>query len=211
MSPEQAKGKSVDKRADIWAFGCILYECLTGKRAFDGETATETLAAVIKEEPDIEKAPIKAQRLLYQCLAKERKNRLRDIGDATTLLEFPSEDAFVAAPLKHSWLWKVIAAVFLLTTLLVGLLLFIPEAPLMADLLQFQIVLPEKVTTSPQGSFSLSPDGTQFAYSTPKGIYIRYMNEPDARPITGTDEDAQSLFFSPDGQSIGYFSMADQS
>ncbi|MBN1568000.1 MAG: protein kinase [Acidobacteria bacterium] len=100
MSPEQAKGKSVDKRADIWAFGCILYECLTGKRAFEGETVTETPASVLTREPDWEKIPAEVQRLLRRCLEKDRKKRLRDIGDSFALLE----SAPVSTPVKRAWL-----------------------------------------------------------------------------------------------------------
>src|SRR5271154_687042 len=91
MSPEQAKGKSVDRRADIWAFGCVLYEMLTGKMAFRGETVTDTLAAVIKEEPDWSQlpsnTPVRVRVLLQRCLQKDPKQRLRDIGDARISLE----------------------------------------------------------------------------------------------------------------------------
>ncbi len=82
MSPEQAKGKSVDKRADIWAFGCILYECLSGKRTFEGETVTETLASVLTKDPEWEKAPARVRPLLRRCLERDPKKRLRDIGEA---------------------------------------------------------------------------------------------------------------------------------
>ena len=84
MSPEQAKGKAVDKRADIWAFGCILYECLTGKRLFEGETVEETVAAVLTKESEWAKVPAKAHALLRRCLEKDPKKRLRDNGDAFT-------------------------------------------------------------------------------------------------------------------------------
>ena len=86
MSPEQAKGRPVDKRADIWAFGCILYECLTGKRAFPGDTVTESLAAVLRGEPDWNSLPAgtpqNVRAVLRRCLQKNPKGRLRDIGDA---------------------------------------------------------------------------------------------------------------------------------
>jgi serine/threonine-protein kinase len=87
MSPEQARGKDVDKRADIWAFGVVLYEMLTGKRLFEGETVSDTLAAVIREEPDLTKVPVKVQRLLRRCLEKDPKKRLRDITGMEFLLE----------------------------------------------------------------------------------------------------------------------------
>src|ERR1700722_10884030 len=87
MSPEQARGASVDKRTDIWAFGCVLYEMLTGKRAFEGETVTDTLASVMKTEPDLSRVPAKTQRLLRLCFQKDPKLRLRVIGDPKILLE----------------------------------------------------------------------------------------------------------------------------
>ena len=87
MSPEQARGKPVDRRADIWAFGVVLYELLTGERLFQGETISDTLAGVLTKEPDWQPVPAKAQRLLKSCLEKEPKRRLRDIGDAWRLLE----------------------------------------------------------------------------------------------------------------------------
>jgi serine/threonine-protein kinase len=96
MSPEQARGKAVDKRADIWAFGCVLYEMLTGQRAFAGETTTDILA-VVKSEPDLATVPLKVRRLLRRCLEKDLGKRLRDIGDAWELLEDGDERT---APLR---------------------------------------------------------------------------------------------------------------
>jgi serine/threonine protein kinase len=93
MSPEQAKGKSVDKRADIWAFGCILYECLTGKREFEGETVTETLAAVLTKEPELVKVPANVRALLHRCLERDPKKRLRDIGEAMAWVNSAPETA----------------------------------------------------------------------------------------------------------------------
>src|SRR5580692_1723791 len=93
MSPEQARGKEVDKRADIWAFGVVLYEMVTGKRLFEGETVSDTLAAVLKEEPDLTLAPEKTRRVLRACLEKDPRKRLRDIGDVWRLLEDPQHAA----------------------------------------------------------------------------------------------------------------------
>src|SRR5580658_3816658 len=110
MSPEQARGKAADKRADIWAFGVVLYEMLTGKRLFQGEDLTETLASVVKEEPNLDQAPPQVRRLLEKCLEKDPKRRLRDIGDAWALLEAPSTSTVPA----RSRLWPALAAVCLL-------------------------------------------------------------------------------------------------
>src|SRR6202166_3081085 len=100
MAPEQAKGKNVDKRADIWSFGVVLYELLTGERLFAGEDAAETLAAVIRKQPDFARAPEKARPLLRECLEKDPKQRLRDIGDAKRLVR--EEAAPVAPPQSRS-------------------------------------------------------------------------------------------------------------
>jgi serine/threonine protein kinase len=109
MSPEQARGKTVDKRADIWAFGLVLYEMLTGRRAFTGETTTDVLSSVVKEEPAWDGVPLPVQRLLKLCLEKDPKKRLRDIGDAWRLLEETAEPRPVRA--RHSWIpWTVAAA-----------------------------------------------------------------------------------------------------
>jgi serine/threonine-protein kinase len=103
MAPEQARGKTLDKRADIWAFGVVLYEMLTGRRLFHGESATDTLAAVLTKEPDWNRVPAKARRLLQRCLEKDPKRRLRDIGDAWSLVE----DTQAAPRAKSGVRWKV--------------------------------------------------------------------------------------------------------
>src|SRR5436305_3640894 len=98
MAPEQARGKNVDKRADIWSFGVVLHEMLTGKRAFEGEDLTETLASVVKSEPDLTPVPQKLRRLLKKCLEKDPKKRLRDIGDVWELLEAERQPEGTAIP-----------------------------------------------------------------------------------------------------------------
>ena len=210
MSPEQAKGKAVDKRADIWAFGCILYECLTGKKAFGGETVTETLASVIKEEPDIEKAPAKVRLLLRYCLAKDRKNRLRDIGDAMTLLKSTPHTLFEDSPAKHSWRWKIIAAVLLITTLSLAFMHFRQEPPPIAKLMRFQIELPDEMIISPAGGFSLSPDGHKLAIAAldtngNQLIWLYPLDSRQAQPLSGTEStDSVPFFWSPDSRFIAF-------
>ena len=102
MSPEQARGKTVDKRADIWAFGVVLYEMLTGRRMFEGEKISDTLAGVLTKEPDWRGVPVKVQRLLKSCLEKDPKRRLRDIGDAWRVLEDSQAPAVTVS--KRPWL-----------------------------------------------------------------------------------------------------------
>src|SRR5713101_3972885 len=118
MSPEQARGKQVDKRADIWAFGVVLYEMLTGRRLFAGEDAGEILAAVIKEEPQWEKVPVQVRRLLRRCLEKDPQKRLRHIGDVMSLLDDApapqSASTAQASTTKRTWLWPAVAALALL-------------------------------------------------------------------------------------------------
>src|SRR5262250_2458659 len=99
MSPEQARGKRVDKRADIWSWGVVLYELLTGERLFKGDEAADTLAQVLTKEPNLERVPLKVRHLLSECLQKDPKQRMRDIGDARRLLD----ESQVPAP-KRSWL-----------------------------------------------------------------------------------------------------------
>src|SRR5882672_1346487 len=97
MAPEQARGKAIDRRVDIWAFGCVLYECLTGRRAFAGETLSDVLAAVLEKEPDWSRlpssTPLRVRELLLQCLEKDARNRLRDMGDVRLALEFTERHA----------------------------------------------------------------------------------------------------------------------
>jgi serine/threonine protein kinase len=117
MAPEQARGKTVDKRADIWAFGVVIYEMLAGRRLFEGETVSDTLAAVLKTEPDWSQVPTPAQRLIRRCLEKDPKKRLRDIGDAIPLVEdFPAPPA---SPPKTRLPWLV-AAVAAVTAIVFG-------------------------------------------------------------------------------------------
>jgi serine/threonine protein kinase len=115
MSPEQAKGKSVDKRADIWAFGVVLYELLTGERLFKGEDLSETLAQVLTKEPDLGKVPVKVRRLLRRCLERDPKKRLRDIGDAADLLDDAPSGT---APLRSrlGWVSGLLAAALVATS-----------------------------------------------------------------------------------------------
>jgi serine/threonine protein kinase len=158
MSPEQAKGKPVDKRADIWAFGVVLYELLTGRHLFHRETMSDTLAAVLKEEPDWNRIPTKVRPLLRHCLEKDPKRRLRDIGDMQLFLETAS----VPVQTRRPWLAWGAVAVFLVAFAALSLIHF-REGPLVSAPVQFQI--------SPSGSlghgapFAISPDGRHLAYS----------------------------------------------
>ena len=227
MSPEQARGKPVDKRTDVWAFGCVLYEMLTGKATFQGEDVTEILAAVVKSEVNLDLLPVnihpRVREVLSRCLQKEQKKRYGGIGEAQYEIERVLADpgGVFAQPVSKaesrinlrsiiSW----VAAAVILTAIIVGAVIWKMRTPEPRQVMRSEYVLPEDqqliLSNSGLTELAVSPDGSQFAYSTTEGIYIRSMNELDARLISGTDPAAQSLFFSPDGQYIGYFSQYDQ-
>jgi len=226
MSPEQAKGKTVDKRADIWAFGCILYECLAGKRTFRGETVTDTLAAILKSEPDWEALPAampyKAKDLLLRCLKKEPRERLHDIADArielTEVLSQPvvSESVLVS---KARSIWKPVA--FIIGIVLIGLIAavihLLLKAPAAIPVVKTTIDLPAGMQL-PRGTnflirneFAFSPNGKTIAFCASTdgspakaNLFLRAMDSTEAKPIAGT-EGARMPFFSPDGQWIGFW------
>jgi serine/threonine protein kinase len=227
MSPEQAKGKSVDKRADIWAFGCILYECLTGKRAFEGETVTETLAAVLRGEPNWNRLPPnihpRIRLLLERCLKKESQNRYRDIGDASVDIQevladpsgvlpqpVPSEESRIKFRTMIPWL----LATLVLGAVIAGFAVWKIRTPEKSRVISFDFDIPEEQQFNfpPQAArnvIAVSPDGSQFVYCTPEGMYRRAMKELTAKLIPGTEKSPMNPFFSPDGKSIGYYSTAD--
>jgi Tol biopolymer transport system component len=220
MSPEQAKAKSVDRRADIWAFGCVLYEMLTGKQAFTGETVTDTLASIIKEEPDWKlipsATPMRVRVLLQRCLQKDPKQRLRDIGDARIsldeVLSGAPEAAASLAPRGAAWrraLPWAIACVAVLTAVALAFVHFQEKPTALAEPVRFQIPLPEKLILS--GSFALSPDGRQLAFAATgsdggQRLWIRSLDSLEARPLPGTELSnlIAPFFWSPDSRFIAF-------
>jgi hypothetical protein len=220
MAPEQAKGKPVDRRADIWAFGCVLYEMLTGKQAFTGETVTDTLAVVLTKDPDWSQlpshTPARVRVLLQRCLQKDAKQRLQAIGDARISLEevlsSAPEPSSAAAP-APSPLWRrmlpwAVAAVFtvaLVTTLWVSW----RQRPIEGPVSQFVLPPPEKAAFGPNGGQpAISPDGRQIVFTATDArgmlLWLRPLGSLDVRPLMGT-EDAQYPFWSPDSRSIAFF------
>jgi len=208
MSPEQARGKTVDKRADIWAFGVVLYEMITGRKPFEGEDLGETLAAVIKDEPRWDDIPTKVQRLLKSCLEKDPKKRLRDIGDASRLLEDAPLPTIAPVPVGGGIVrllpWAV-AAVAVLTLAFVSYSRSTAEPP---RVLKMSVLPPEKAALPPDGIPAISPDGRQVAFAAAvdgkAGLWVRDLGALEARMLPGT-EGASLPFWSPDSRSLGFF------
>jgi len=205
MSPEQARGKPVDKRADIWAFGVVLYEMLTGQRLFKGETITDVLAAVVKEEPDLTRVPHKVRRLLESCLQKDPAKRLQAIGDYRWLLEETPQ----AGSLRHHGLpWKIVAAVFGIAAIMLGAAYFRrpTEQPRVVKL----SLLPPENTIFENDFPALSPDGRHLAFAATTGqerkLWVRDLDSLAARPLPGT-EGVDDPFWSPDGRFMGFFAV----
>ena len=203
MSPEQALGQEVGKRSDIWAFGVVLYEMLTGVRPFGGATASETLAGIIHKEPDLTKVPLKARRLVGRCLEKDPNKRLRDLGDWEHLLD--SEiDPVVPAPRKSS-IQKIalggIAAI-LIAAAGIWALWFRTTAPARAT--RFQVSLPENVYFD--RFVAVSPDGQNLVFNATgdqSGLWIHNLATLQWRRLPGT-ENAEAPFWSPDSRFVGF-------
>ena len=204
MAPEQAQGKPANKQTDIWAFGAVLYEMLAGRRPFQGDTTADTLASVIREQPDWDRVPARTRRLLKKCLEKDPQRRLRDIGDVWLLLEegLPAE----TQRQRVSWLWPSVAAMFFLAALTLGFPYFRPRPPA-ADTVRFEITPPDKVTFS--DFFGVSPDGRKLAFiatgeeGVPR-LWIRSFETFEARPLNGTEGANGILIWSPDSRFIAY-------
>ncbi len=219
MSPEQAKAKPVDRRADIWAFGCVLYEVLTGKQAFQGESVTDTLASLIKEEPKWSQlpsaTPMRVRVLLQRCLQKDPKQRLRDIGDARISLDEvlsggPEAALDLSAPSWRGLIPWGVAAAFAIAFAISVWAPWRSVTPTPAAPVRFQIPVPDKMSLGNTGSFALSPDGRQLAFAAigPDGIerlWTRSMDSLEARPLPASQlTGARPFFWSPDSRYIAF-------
>jgi eukaryotic-like serine/threonine-protein kinase len=221
MSPEQARGREADRRADVWAFGVIVYEMLTGRRAFTGETVTEMLAAVMRDEPDWSALPAglspRWRRLLGRCLDKDPKRRLQSIGEARIALEdlaaHPKDAnadglATPAPPGRASlvpWLVAAVAVAALAVALARR-----PAPPFVATELSIVPAAGEEWSQD-EGGFqpmAIAPDGRSVAYTVRSGgqlrLRLRRLDTREDIGLAGTDG-ARNLFFSSDGQWVGYF------
>jgi eukaryotic-like serine/threonine-protein kinase len=214
MSPEQAKGKNVDKRADIWAFGVVVWEMLTDRRLFDGETASETMAAVMMKEPDWiglpAKTPLHVRELLRRCLTKEPRNRLRDIGEARLVLSAPMEEQLKVEPFhigRSNKLASLLAGLLVVSVAALGVIGFVHfrETASVQGTLRFQISTPGITAAD---FLALSPDGKNLAFIASDGgltpLWVRALDEQEPRALAGTDG-AMFPFWSPDGTYLAFF------
>jgi eukaryotic-like serine/threonine-protein kinase len=222
MSPEQARGLPVDRRTDIWAFGCVFYEMLTGTPAFAGSTTTDVLLAVVHQAPDWSRLPPtlpgRIVELIKRCLAKSVKDRQRDIADARFEIErarTPGDESHPLASIAPSpSIWRPLAMSFVAGAVIAGasfaLLTRRTPATEPRPIVRTTIALPPDTTLalSRGAALALSPDGRRivFAGRSKSGVrlYVRALDRFESEPLNGTD-DAESPFFSPDGKWVGYF------
>jgi len=219
MSPEQARGKLVDHRADIWAFGVVIFEMLTGQRLHPGETVSDTLASVLKTEPAWDalprETPSSLRRLLRACLEKDPRRRLQSIGDRRMLLdELPQPTGLRGSP-GVTMTALAVAGGLAVALLTLSIVHFREPAAMVSasPVARVAITLPP-ASVLERGWFpalGLSPDGTKLAYvavqsSGATQLFLRMMDGTAAKPIVGTDG-SHSPFFSPDGQWIGFFAQ----
>ena len=222
MAPEQAKGKTVDKRADVWALGAVLYEMLTGQKPFTGRDVSDTLAAVLRIDADFDAlpdaTPPRVQQVLKACLQKEPKDRVRDIGDVSLAMdgtfETTSSPQPVAAPQLQVWQRPIPATIAGLAVLIVGGLAVwaltpVPPRPVV------RFVANNATTSLASGpntpDLAISPDGTRIAYRSvgdSNSLYVRPLDQLDGTPLL-VEFVVASLFFSPDGTWIGFITPTD--
>ncbi|MBN2320337.1 MAG: protein kinase [Acidobacteria bacterium] len=225
MSSEQAKGKSLDKRTDVWAFGCVLFEMLTGEAAFQGEDVTEILASVVKANVDLGVLPKnlhpRVREVIGRCLQKDLRRRYADIADVRYEIEevlgdgggvFVEEAVSAGEPRTRLWtMLPWLATAVALTAIVAGGIVWKLRTPDSGQVVRFDYDLPEdqRFTSPGRSLVAVSPDGTQIVYVANNQLFLKKLNESTAQPIQGTDENPAVPFFSPDGQWIGYLSQTD--
>ncbi len=224
MSPEQAKGFEVDRRSDIFSFGCVLYEMVTGRQAFQGETVPDVLASVLVRETDLGViAPTlnpRLSELLQRCLQKNPKRRWQTASDVREEIEIirksPRTSALLNGAAAPRSLWRralplIVTGAVCAAIASAAAWALKPGQP--AQVARFAIELPEgqNFTRTRSHLSAISRDGSMIVYVANRQLYMRRLDELEAHPIPGTDEDAASPFFSPDGRWIGFVSFVDTS
>ena len=215
MSPEQARGRRVDKKTDLWAFGCCLYEALTGRKAFDGDNVTDILAAVVNNDPSWDRLPAstpwRVRDVLERCLRKDLNRRFHDAADVRVELdEAPPETARELPRQRPSSVLLSVTAVAVVATIVALWALTSSGPSTSKPIIRSAISLPEgEVFDDIPGatSVAISPDGQHIAFVLWRGgrsrLYLRNTAELEAKPVDG-GEDAAMPFFSPDGQTLGF-------
>jgi Tol biopolymer transport system component len=224
MSPEQARGRKVDKRTDIWAFGVVLFEMLTRRSLFSGEDFSSTIARVLEREPDFATLPPnlhpRIRFLLERCLKKEPRNRCHDIADARVDIQevladpggaFNEPVELASFQKKFQTMMPWLAAAVVLTAVIAGLVGWnlkptLKSAPPHVARFEHHPAEDQQLLNTSLPILAVSPDGRQFVYCTSKGLYLRSLDELEVRLISGAAEDPINPFFSPDGQWVGYSS-----
>ena len=228
MSPEQAKGRQADKRSDVWAFGAVLYEMLSGQRAFKGDDISDTLAAVLRQDIDWTalpaSTPASVRRLIARCLDRDVRRRLRDIGEARIVLDDPAalaegDAGGVPALAPPQPLWRRAIPV-VLSVIVAGVLasaatvyLTPSQAPLVVTRFPFTLGEGQSLRSTGRQAVAISPDGALMAYAALPRLYLRSMSELEARPIAepaSVGGFVTSPVFSPDSRSVAFWSSADQ-
>jgi serine/threonine-protein kinase len=215
MSPEQAKGKPVDRRTDIWAFGVVLAEMLTGRRMYTGETVSETLASVIRDVPDLAVLPAATppsiRRLLQRCLEKDPWRRLRDIGEARFTLQEPVEETALPAAVPSVRARRspsLLVAAAALASIVALAMLWRATRPQDRPMMRFSVDLGPDVAPGVHITAAISPDGMRIVYPVRSAaapqLATRLLDQSQATILAGTDG-AVDPFFAPDGQWIGFF------
>jgi eukaryotic-like serine/threonine-protein kinase len=228
MSPEQARGKAVDRRADIWAFGCVLFEMITGRIAFSGKDVTDILAAVIRSEPEWANLPAnlhgRLREVLERCLKKDDKDRYHDISDVKVDIQRVSTDptgvlmrpvAGVEPRTRLRTLLPWLAVAIVLTAIIAGVAVWMlkpvpPPEPHQITRFSYELSKDQQFGNLTERAIAVSPDGRQFVYGNSAGLYLRSMDDLDAKLIPGTAGEEQRPFFSPDGKWIGFYSSTDR-
>jgi serine/threonine-protein kinase len=219
MSPEQAKGRSVDKRADIWAFGAVLYEMVTGRRAFGGDDISDTLAAVLRAPVELDALPSdippRVRQVVTACLQRDPRQRLHDIGDVRLALDGafdtpPSADPVAPPPQRAPRFWQrpvpMAIGALGLAVAAAAVAWTVQPSPASRDVVRFDVVVPSGLSFRQTGRtvMALSRDGRRLVYNLQDGLHLRDMSALEERVIPGTEASGMNPFFSPDGEWVGF-------